>query len=51
MIHITDFLNDLYYMELERGRLVFEPAWPTPPPRRPSSTACAWGWASPAGSF
>ena len=24
MIHITDFLNDLYYMELERGRLVFE---------------------------
>ena len=25
MIHITDFLNDLYYyMEQERGRLVFE---------------------------
>lgn len=24
MIHITDFLNDLYNMELERGQLVFE---------------------------
>ena len=24
MIHIIDFLNALYYMEQERGRLVFE---------------------------